>query len=221
MRPFLLAGVAAFLAAVTNASVAMSADPEPCSLPDPGDRFHNGFFARSDTGLSFLWASVRGPNGSSGRSAIRGWGQSAVISVGGTPWRGLVLGGTVWTAQIDPTFVEGGKTVVPDDNSVKETLLRVGPFVDWYPNPARGFHAQAAALFAVQIESDVKGNPIKPASLGAALSVGAGYEWFVSSEFSVGLLGRLAVGRIVRAPSDGDEVMLFAIPELSLTATYH
>lgn len=132
-----------------------------------------------------------------------------------------MVGGTVWTARIDPVFVEGGKTITPDDDSVKVTLLRLGPFLDWYPDPARGFHTQAAAAFTAQIESDVKGNPIKPAALGAALSIGTGYEWFISSELSLGLLGRLALGRVVRTPTEGKQDMLWIIPELALSATYH
>jgi len=189
-----------------------------CPEPDPGERLHDGFFARSDTALAILFAGV---SGSGPRTGIRGVGQSAVISIGGTPARGLVLGGTVWTARIDPVFVEDGRTVTPDDDSVKVTLLRIGPFLDYYPDPASGFHVQAAVQLAVQIESDVKGNAVEPAALGAALSAGAGYEWFVSSELSLGPLARVAFGRVVRTPSSRDERMLWIIPEIGLSATYH
>jgi len=132
-----------------------------------------------------------------------------------------VLGVTAWTARIDPVFVEGGHTVTPDDDSVKVTFLRAGPFVDFYPDPSRGFHLQMAASFTAQVESDVKGNAIKPAAIGAALSIGGGYEWFVASQLSLGFLGRVSTGRSVREPSEGTERMLWIMPELALTATYH
>lgn len=196
-----------------------SAGPEGrCPDTDPGDRRHDGFFARSETGLSLLWADV---SGAASRTGIRAIGQSATLSFGGTPARGLVLGGSLWTARLDPVFVESGRTVTPDDDSVKLTMLRVGPFVDYYPDPTAGFHAQGAAQLAVQIESDVKGNPIEPTALGAAASMGAGYEWFLSGEFSLGFVARAALGRVVRAPNGGEERMLWVIPELALTATYH
>lgn len=205
--------------ALDPAARAQTKRPElPCPDVDPGKHLHDGFFARSDTGLAFYRARV---SGSSSRTGIRGLGQSAGISVGGTPERGLVVGGTVWTAIIDPVFVERGRTVTPDDDSVKITLLRLGPFLDWYPDPARGFHTQAAASFTAQVETDVKGNALEPAALGAALSVGTGYEWFVSSELSLGLLGRLALGRVVRTPPEGEQDMLWLVPELALAATYH
>ena len=122
---------------------------------------------------------------------------------------------------MDPVFVEEGKTVSPDDDSVKITLLRLGPFLDFYPDLAGGFHFVTAAALTVQVESDVKGNAIEPAAFGAALSIGPGYEWFLADELSLGVLGRVSLGRLVRTPNDGEQHILWIIPELALTATYH
>ncbi len=188
---------------------------------DPGERLHDGFFARSETGLAFLWEGISGDRSIPRRTGVRGIGQGASIAIGGTPERGLVVGGMVWTARFSPMFLEDGKTVTPDDDSVKVTLLRLGPFLDFYPDPARGFHVLGAASFTAQVETDVKGNAIKPAAVGAALTVGAGYEWFVAAELSLGVLGQVATGRAVREPSEGREHMLWIAPELALTATYH
>jgi hypothetical protein len=132
---------------------------------DPGAGTHDGFFARSEPGLAFFRANVSGSNALR-RTGIRGLGQSAALSLGGTPARGLVLGGTVWTARIDPVFIEDGKTVTPDDDSVKVTQFRMGPFIDWYPHPERGFHTLVAAEVVVQFESDLKGKPVEPAAFG-------------------------------------------------------
>jgi hypothetical protein len=187
----------------------------------PGEFVHDGFFARSESGVAVLWAHVADSGGSPSRSRVRGVGQSASLSVGETPARGLVLGGTLWTSRIDPKFVEDGKDVVPDDDSVKVTLLRLGPFIDWYPHPERGFHALAAVAFTLALETDTKGNPLPPAAFGAALSTGVGHEWFLGSELSLGILGRVAFGRLERAARGGHERTLFVLPELSLSATYH
>src|SRR4051812_39823040 len=94
----------------------------PCAATDPGDRLHDGFLARSETGLAFLWARVSGSQASPRRTGVRGLGQSASLWVGGTPRPGLVLGGALWTARIAPSFVQGGTTVVPDDDSVKISM---------------------------------------------------------------------------------------------------
>jgi hypothetical protein len=189
--------------------------------PEPGERLHDGFFARSAPGLAFFTSLVddRGPGPR--RSGVRGIGQSATILTGGTPLAGLVVGGLVFTARIDPVFIEDGRTVSPDDDSVKLTLLHLGPFVDWYPDARRGFHVQASASFAAQVESDTKGNPLEPAAVGGAFALGAGYEWYLGGEFSLGGAARVAFGGLRRNASDGVETSLFLIPELALTATYH
>jgi hypothetical protein len=132
-----------------------------------------------------------------------------------------VLGGTAWTTRFDPVFVEQGRTVSPDDDSVKVTFVRVGPFVDFYPDPASGYHAQVALSFTAHVESDVKGNAVRPAALGAALTTGCGYEWFVADELSLGILGRLTTGTSLRSISEGIQRRLWSIPELALAVTYH
>ncbi len=211
---------AGLAAADPSSPVARKATHEsPCEA-DPGAKTHDGFFARSEPGLAFYWAHVSGSNALR-RTGIRGLGQSAALSLGGTPARGLVLGGTVWTVRIDPVFIENGKTVTPDDDSVKVTQLRVGPFLDWYPYPKLGFHSLVAVELVVQLESDVKGNPIKPETFGAALATGSGYEWFIANELSLGFIGRVAFGAAARAARDGTEHTLFIVPELALSATYH
>ena len=212
---------AAIAAEAASREVSNRRSESACPEPESGARLHDGFFLRSEPSLAFFRAVVWGSSTETRRSGIRGIGQGAGISLGGTPARGLVVGGTVWTARIDPVFIEDGQTVSPDDDSVKVTLLRLGPFLDFYPDPSRGFHVVTAAALTVQVESDVKGNGVEPAAIGAAFSIGPGYEWFIMNEISLGLLGRVSVGRLVRTPNDGPEQILWIIPELALTATYH
>jgi len=187
----------------------------------PGDYEHDGFFLRAEAGVVFFRALVDAPSSPAGRTRIAGFGESGSISAGGTPLRGLVVGGRVWTTRISPSFVEHGVHVTPDDDSVKETLARIGPFADWYPDPGRGFHVQLGLELAIQVESDVKGNLIKPGNYGPAASVGLGYEWFVSKQFSLGFVARMAFGSGTRALSGSDEHTLWEAPELALAYTYH
>jgi hypothetical protein len=191
------------------------------SPPNDGERRHDGFFARSEPGVALFFAFIADSGPKPRRTAVRGIGQSGAISVGGTPAAGLVVGGTAWAARIDPSFVEGGTHVTPDDDSVKLSALRLGPFVDWYPEPNGGFHAFASVAFTTLVESDVKGNPIRPPALGASLGAGFGYEWFVSSELSLGFFTRQASGYAVRHAPLGSVRSLFFALELGVTATYH
>src|ERR1041384_5058002 len=103
-----------------------------CEEVKPGERTHDGFFVGVRAGVALLFGHEETiPAVPPFRTSLRGVGQSAEIAVGGTPRPGLVIGGSLWTARIDPTFVEGGRTVTPDDDSVKVTTARIGPFLDW------------------------------------------------------------------------------------------
>jgi hypothetical protein len=187
----------------------------------PGDYEHDGFFLRAEAGVTFFRALVDAPSSPAGRTRITGFGESSSISAGGTPLRGLVVGGRVWTTRVSPSFVEHGVHVTPDDDSVKETLARIGPFADWYPDPMRGFHVQLGLELAIQVESDVKGTLIKPGNYGPAATLGLGYEWFVSKQFSLGFVARMAFGYGTRSLSGPDEHTLWEAPELALAYTYH
>src|SRR4051812_30010840 len=111
-----LSGAAAFAAAlaVSRAAAPQASSPSPqtnasicgCAGSAPGDRLHDGFFARSEASLAFLWANVRGANVPLGRTGIRAIGQGGSISIGATPERGWVVGGSAWAARLDPEFVE-------------------------------------------------------------------------------------------------------------------
>lgn len=207
--------------AAAHAAVTAPAAPLPCRPSDGGAYRHDGFLLRSAPGLALLWATVSGSAGPSRRTGVRGVGVSSSLELGGTPARGVVVGGTLWTGRLDPVFIEGGKRVSSDDDSVKLTELRVGPFVDFYPRPERGFHASAAVTWVVEFESDVKGNAIQPGWYGASLATAIGHEWFIASEVSLGLLVRFAFGSLGRSSSAGSERLTFIAPELALTATYH
>jgi hypothetical protein len=214
-------GLLTSFACLTLGGIASGAEgdggPCPCES-DAGARRHDGFFARSVPGLVLYWAHVDGSSRVPRRSGIRGVGQGGELALGGTPAPGLVVGGSVWTGRLDPVFVEDGRRVSSDDDSVKLTQLRLGPFVDYYPDASLGFHGTAALALVAEFESDAKGDAIEPIAYGVSLATGVGHEWFVSDEVSFGFLARFALGGVTRGAR---ERSLFIVPELALSATYH
>jgi hypothetical protein len=218
------AGLVVSFACLTLGRTALGADGDSTSCPcaaEPGARTHDGFFARSSPGLAFYWAHVEDSSSVPRRSGVRGIGQGGELALGGTPAPGLVVGGSVWTGRLDPVFIEGGRRVSSDDDSVKLTQLRLGPFVDYYPNVSLGFHGTAGMALVAEFESDTLGDAIEPVAYGVSLVTGVGHEWFVSDEVSFGFLARFAVGGVTRSPRGAPERSLFVLPELALAATYH
>jgi hypothetical protein len=60
-------------------------------------------------------------------------------------------------------------------------------------------------------------------AVGAGLLIGLGYEWWVSDEWSIGILGRLA-GVIATSKDSDDRRWIHAIgsaPSVLFTATYN
>lgn len=203
------------------ATTAGSAPDEPCPCPGPGARRHDGFFVRAEASAALLRASVRGALDAPGRSAAEGIGQASAVRVGMTPARGLVLGASLWAARIDPAFVEDGVRVVPDDDSVKWTVARVGPFASFYPDPRRGFHADLALSLVLSVESDTKGKPLEPGAAGPGFSVSVGHDWFVGAELSLGVFARAAFARTSRQRDGARERTLSEVLELGVAYTYH
>ena len=148
-----ICGVASFTSGMVAAAAKDSPKSGDCECPKgPGHRLHDGFFFRSSPGLALFAATVPDVGTLPRRSRVEGLGLSSALSIGATPAPGLVLGGTLWTVNLFPRFVEGGVTATPDDDSVKLTVLRIGPFVDWYPEARNGFHASFSPTWMFQIE---------------------------------------------------------------------
>jgi hypothetical protein len=121
------------------------------------------------------------------------------IAIGGTPIRGLVLGGSLDTASL-----------ISADGSVSEVATRyefatsqlalVGAYADYYFSAIRGFHVQASLGLAVYVMG--QGNPDDPdpgiaaphAATGFGFSLGGGHEWWIHEDWSAGLMPRLMMG---------------------------
>lgn len=187
----------------------------------PAPRRHDGFFARVETGVALFRARAEQPSASPARTAIRALGQSTTLAVGGTPFPGLVVAGTLWAARLDPTFYELGEPRVPDDDSVKLTWARLGPLVSYYPDRGRGFHVDAFAGLALAVESDEKGDPLEPGFAGPSAALAVGHDWFVSTELSLGVSARATFARVTRSHGGQNESLTPEVIELSIAYTYH
>lgn len=171
---------------------------EPCSCPPvapvcpapPEDAYkHDGWFFNYDIRYGYLWNQVDAQSGprDEGATTIRGPVLEVGISLGGTPARGLVLGGAFRVRRTtDLRYEQGGHTWEPSDNSVGLGVATLGAFARWYPMPRRGWFVSGEAALAVLSETDELGNVIEPNPSGPMLSMAAGYEWWSSRQWSVG-----------------------------------
>jgi len=192
----------AFAQYATQAPAAAPSGEAPVMAPAPAVEvvqdpayFHEGFYLRAALGgggmvddfggaLGFVDASARG--GSTGFELMIGYSIADGIAVGG---------GFLAEWMVEPAVENDG---VPVDDDVGIGILTViGPFIDWYPNPAGGFHVQGMLGGARITIEDQAGERSDHQPIGGAGAVGVGYEWWIGEEIGLGVLGRLTGGTLV------------------------
>ncbi len=193
--------------AATGEGEAPTSDDAPprsslSTLPAPGARRHDGLFLRLGLGPSLYHASYVDVSAT-------GVGGTYEFALGGTLGKGVVVGG-----MINP------KVLAVSDLDLQVMLLSfAGPFVDYYPDPSKGVHFQGAAgVASASYRNHLSGT--------FELMAGAGKEWWVGEQWSVGLLGRLSYlnPRLTFGSSDANDTQsktsLFVLSGL-VTFTYH
>ena len=199
-------------------------------------RVHDGFYLRLALGGAYGKDSVEAEDFKFDGS---GPGVAEEIAIGTTVAPGLVIGGGVYAAMlVEPegdNLEYGGEDLDGVEASWDSaTFGVVGPFLDYYPNPAGGFHLQGAVGIASLSVSDGKmkdgSNTIdldESDGTGFGAMLGIGYEAWVGDQWSLGVLGRVLYGTPTMEDNlpggntevDWDHKML--IPGVLMSATYH
>jgi autotransporter-like protein len=199
------------LSAMTVAGAA-SADPKT----------HDGFYFRGATGLGYTSSSV------SYSPAVQGFDSASLGGVsigfdawfGGSPIPGLAIGGGLTGYDVpSPTLKLNGQTVPSTSGSA--TLSIVALFGDYYFNPNAGLHLEGIVGYGVLSSRDSQGNSSSNDPTGLALGLGFGNDWWVSDEWSIGVLGRFIYAPL--SYSVGGESLKYSTitPALMATFTYN
>jgi hypothetical protein len=102
----------------------------------------------------------------------------------------------------------------------------IGPFFDHYFDPAGGLHIQAAlglAILTPRVFGHSSTEQSEYVAIGGGLMLGAGYEWWVGDEWSLGVLGRTTIMVLGGKDEVGVHWLHVAVtnPGLLVTLTYH
>lgn len=168
--------------------------------PPPVSRsyhMHNGFYARASIGLGSLGASYHDDHPSGEDLSGTGFSLGGDVMIGGSPSVGLALGGALLAHGAAGVDFDRGRRTPSEDRSL--SLFVLGPFVDGFPMPNKGWHVGGMAGLAL---AKIEGS--REDSLGRTLGVGGsiwfGHDFWVADEWSLGPLLRLT-GALTR---DGD-----------------
>jgi hypothetical protein len=182
--------------------------------PRKGVRQHDGFYMRLGLGPAALSGSVFND-----AIDVGGVGAAVEFALGGTVAPGLVVGGGSYPV-IVPTTSYDFKAINDEQDGGTTSLTLIGPFVDYYPNPAGGLHVQGSLGFstaAVKAPSDLESS-----GSGFGAMLGVGYEWWVGEQWSMGVLGRATTTSPSLKPDNGPKSdASFTTFGLLATFTYH
>jgi hypothetical protein len=203
----------------------------PAPTPSEGQSpVHHGFYFRGAVGAGLAASASGHPDGdnnSADNANISGGSVDVELGFGGTVYPGLAVGGMVYGSSFpSPTYSISGMNL----SGGTIVLSSIGPFADWYFDPAKGLHAQAAIGFAaLQAKQGSSSNPnsFPPqdySGTGGSFMAGIGYDWWVGSQWSLGLLGRVQYlsGSLTDSTAGDPKVDLQAfVTSILATATYY
>ena len=208
MRVNAILGKALVCAGSLAAVLALSANAHAA------ERTHDGFYLSMNAGIGYLSSSAEQAGVEVNYSGVT---MPAAIWLGGTVGPVVIGGGFFADYSFSPTMeVNGGAGGTYSPDNVSQTLLGIGAFADYYIDPHGGFHLQPFLGWG-GLETSVDGDSGGSDPTGLVMALGVGYDFWVASEWSLGVMGRFAY-----APLSLNDVGYSTIaPALLFTATYH
>lgn len=212
---------------------------EPVTTPEtaPGVHTHDGFYLRIGSGFGVYdeFAKSETDEDYGGRVSVRarGFAVASEVALGGTPYPGLVIGGGIYevgvvTSSVTTNRDDDEEFEVADDLEIESRdLTMFAVFVDRYFVPTLGLHVQAALGVAQQIGVSIDGGPRRAEKAydpwGTGLMLGLGYEMWLTEQWSIGVLARVAA--TVLFGKDTNQVQwvhyAWSWPSFLMTVTYH
>jgi hypothetical protein len=171
--------------------------PPPPVVPRRGYRVHDGFYLRMSIGGGYLVSKVTYDDSSIPDRTLSGGGGALELMIGGSPARGLAIGGGLWGQNASEPKTD------PDSAESYENLdfSMLGVFVDGFPDPTGGFHVGGAVgiagLNGAFEDDDFDPDPDRigeedGGTGGIGGSVWVGYDAWIAPEWSLGGMLRLS-----------------------------
>lgn len=146
---------------------------------------HGGFYARGGVGLGYYSMSVDVPVG---EQSFSGMTIPIEVLLGGSIIPGLVIGGGLSLDYApSPSYSSNG---ADSDTDFSQYLIGIGPFVDFYPNVDSGLHVQGRVGWG-GVETSTANGAGASDPTGLMMTIGGGYDHWMSDTLGVGVLGRL------------------------------
>jgi hypothetical protein len=147
---------------------------------------HDGFYLHIEAGLGYLSTSGDGPI----EESFSGLSLDTGLFLGGTVGPVVIGGGFIYDTVPSPSYSLNGQDQDLGDTDISLYMIGIGPFVDVYPDPKSGLHFLGFAGWG-GLEASVNGNVGGSDPTGLVAILGAGYDFWIADQWSVGPLARL------------------------------
>jgi hypothetical protein len=175
---------------------------------------HDGFYLHMDLGLGYL-SSTATVEGFDGSLTLSGVTFPSSLLMGGTVGP-VAIGGGFFTDYAPSPSISDDTGASAELDDVTLYLGGIGMFADIYPNPHEGLHFLPFIGWGF-LEATYQGDAGGSDPTGLVMSLGVGYDFWVSANWSVGVMGRFAY-----APLSLENTSYSTIaPALLGTFTYH
>lgn len=197
--------------------------PQPMASRDDPSTFHlhDRLYLRMSAGLGYFrdGAYVIGENRD---FVLRGPAPVLQFQFGGTPARGLVVGGLAGLSFLLTTTYEDSE--LSTTTYVRDTRgYQVGPFIDYYPEPTRGLHFSGAITLSYVASGRRLGNIAGFNATGFAFTPGVGYDVWIADQWSFGAMLLIGYAKLADGGDRFETTFNHNVfqPSLLGTFTYH
>jgi len=165
--------------------------------------FHEGFYLRASVGFGDYSASFSDANHTNQDFNEHGGSMALDLLIGGSPSPGVSIGGALLLEPLfGPSYDRDGQGL--GSHGGYSTLI--GPFIDGFPDPVKGWHVGGMLGLAALSFEDVNATGGKTATAGGIGGAAwFGYDFWVGSEWSIGPQLRL-MGMRTSNDQDGHDI---------------
>lgn len=154
----------------------------------PGHHEHDGFYLRLDLGIDYLHL---GATEGGQDAAISGAGAGLGVALGGAVARNLVIyGELIEYIAPNPKVSIGG---LSGTSNASVGVVAIGPGIAYYFTPLNAYLSATAALSRLEV-SDSNDKLAGTSNWGFGVDLTAAKEWWVSSQWGLGVAAKLYVG---------------------------
>lgn len=205
---------------------------QPCEADTP--KMHKGFYFRIGAGGGWIHDSgeVDEKQGIYVKGTITGGSLIGALALGGAVSSGVFLGGACFGYFLPAPHATRadargyGYTARINVSFDPSALLLLGPFIDYYPEPAGGFHlfgnaglAYGALGGATAILGDLTAAVPSQSGGGVGVLGALGYDMWIGAAWTLGLFGQVGIVSISATDSYDNRTSHFIVaPSLLVTA---